>query len=916
MLAVAPGMLQALGVKTPRLVIALALACVLVCAGCDWAQWAANAARSGTNLEPDVTAAKVPQFVASTVSTNPLTGQATAVAGGLVFGQRDGLLTAYDAKTYGVVWTAALPAGSTAGSVPAVDAGTKTVFVVVSTASSPVLLGFDIEGFRNCNTIDNTCRALFAAQLGTGAAPAAPPLVDGGRVFANGASNLDAFDAAGKTNCGTFLGTHLCNSVWSAPTGLARQGVGPSTAGGTVFVGIQTGPNFGLRALNASNGSILWTAGLPGAPNATPATGDGRVFVPATSRIDVFAQAGCGVPLCTSLFGLVVRSGDPVRSFLGTPAIDGTNVFATNGNGALYKYATTCGSPTCQPTATVFANAPSGGSTTYSQSPAVASGMASVLARRVIAAANHDVLLVYAASNLSGVKSFDLGVGDFGAGLSSVSVAWGVIYAPISTGLVAIHPPPVEPLASLTVSPLTLSPAFSRSTFDYTVLCASGTNNLTFTMTAVAGGSVRMVAPISTSPSASQSTPVALVENQAAVIEAKDAQGNGQQYWIRCLPHDFPTVVATRHPENGAPTPGWYLTGNFGTDTTGAFAMILNANGTPVWYQRSIPQPQNVSSTGKNSITYMKSPPFAFQSDDSIVWDVHDLASGSVTHTRFVGAPTDFHELQRLDNGNFLLLAYPLKSGVDLTGLPTDPPAGANSTIVDCRVQEVTPQGQVVFSWTATDHLNLKTESLNVGTATLNGQTVYDPIHCNSIDPNPNGNLLISARHLHAVFEIRRSDGKVLWKLGGTNVNKDGAQIIAIQNYLAGGISRQHDARYRPTPDHISMWDNESLTPNAGRAVEFAINHANGTAQPVFTFIPPNNRTSLATGTFRRYSDGDSVVGQGATQTPDVFILNEVNANGQDVLDLAFASPQSVYRAPKAPPNRYDINILRATAGQ
>jgi hypothetical protein len=470
----------------------------------------------------------------------------------------------------------------------------------------------------------------------------------------------------------------------------------------------------------------------------------------------------------------------------------------------------------------------------------------------------------------------------------------------------------------LTVTGLTLSPTFSPSITDYVLPCETGTNALTFDISAVAGGTVRMLQPSATAPSAAQSNPVSLVENQAAVIEAKNAAGDAREYWVRCLPADFPFVVATPHPENGTPTPGYYLTADFGAPPNiGSFAMILDTNGTPVWYKRTTNRAaMNVTSMGKNVIAYMNAPPQAWQPVDSIVWDIHNLAAGTTTHTRTVGVPTDFHELQQLDNGNYLLMSYPIKTGVDLTGLPGNPAPGANATIVDCVIQEVTPQGQVVFDWRATDHFDLKTETLNNGNMVIDGVTVYDPVHCNSADRAPNGNILVSARHFRAVFEIRRSDGKVLWKMGGTAVNKDGAQIITIQNYGPGSIALQHDARYRPAPNRISMFDNQSQTTNPGRGVEFEINFANSTATPVFEAIPPNNQLSAATGTFRRYSDGHSVVGPGVTQTPQVSILSEFNAAGQSVLDLAYSPAQAAYRAPKVPPNRYDIKILRATAGQ
>jgi hypothetical protein len=45
--------------------LALALACVLVVAGCDWAQWGLGPEHAGTNLENSITTGNVSQFVAS-----------------------------------------------------------------------------------------------------------------------------------------------------------------------------------------------------------------------------------------------------------------------------------------------------------------------------------------------------------------------------------------------------------------------------------------------------------------------------------------------------------------------------------------------------------------------------------------------------------------------------------------------------------------------------------------------------------------------------------------------------------------------------------------------------------------------------------------------------------------------------------
>jgi hypothetical protein len=896
---------------------ALIGAVVLLGSGCDWLQWGNGATHRGTIFESAITKSNVAGLVSSTMAMLP-TSSPAVTSNGLVFIEAGGTLTALDAKTYAVVWSGSLPAGSTAGGAPAIHPGSNTIFVVVA-GSNPVLVGFDVNGVRNCNPLLNTCTPVFFAQLGNAFGPASPPVVDGGKVFANGANTLFAFDAKGQTNCTSALGQATCSPVWSAVTGYSAGGVGPAVANGVVYDGVSTGGSFALGAFSKGSGSPLWTGSLAAPVTASPSVGDdGSVFVPAGQAIEVFAGDGCGAPTCAPSFALVPRSGDPLGGFPATPAIDGPHLYATNENGSLYAWPSGgCGAPTCQPNLTVGVDAPTGGSPTYSQSPVIANGVLFLLTRQVIATTNHVVLVARDAADFTQLASWDLGGGEFGAGLANVSVASGVVYAPVAGALVAVHAPPVEPLASLSTSPLALSPAFSSSTFDYVLRCAQGDNSVTFTMSAVPGGSVALVAPTATEPSASQTATVTLAESQAAVVEASDADGAKARYWIRCLPNDFPPLSATSLPAAGTPTPGWYLIGNNIRPAGTSYAMILDTHGTPVWYKRAGQAALNVTPLGHDSLAFMSASPLAgYGTDPNGHYDAYSLDTGQSTSIQTVGVPTDIHELYAPSNGHHLLLSYPLKRGVDLTGLQATPTPGPNSTIADCVVQDVDPQGGLVWQWTGSDHLDPVSETTVAPSLNLNGETVYDVFHCNSIDERATGDVLVSARHLNAVFEIRRSDGRVVWKMGGKPVNKDGADIIAIQNDPAGGIVLQHDARYMPG-DHISLYDNRNAQGTVpARGIEYALDLVAKTAQPVFSYASPDNAASCCMGSFRRYPDGHSVIGWGYVPTSNGSVLTEINASGQSVFDLRFATGYASYRAVKVPPPRFDIDVLRATAGQ
>jgi hypothetical protein len=465
------------------------------------------------------------------------------------------------------------------------------------------------------------------------------------------------------------------------------------------------------------------------------------------------------------------------------------------------------------------------------------------------------------------------------------------------------------PLAALTVSPLALRPAFSPSIYDYAMACSTGTNTLTLDMTAIAGGAVSLSQPSTTTWAPSASVPVSLTENQAAVVLARDATGFTQQYWIRCLPHDFPLVVPNANPAVGSPTPGWYLIGSlFVTTGSGPYAMIVDANGTPIWYHRTTSEEGNPtvvtplpdSTVGITTTSIPSTGTLYFLK----TWMTQAITS--------VGVPLNNHELLLLPNGDFMLIAYPTLTGVDLTGLET---YGPDSTILDCAVQEVDQQGNLVWDWRASNHTDPVKESV-VPAGDGTAASPADVYHCNSIDVNADGDALISFRHMNAVLLVSKTTGNVVWKLGGTPYNKDGAQILTIQGDPETAFYLQHDARFQPNGD-ISLFDDHSAAaavPGVARGVEYALDLGAGTAHVVWQYQGSANSAFL--GSFRRYADGTNLIGWGAYNGSANLVFSEVDATGHDLLDMLFVSRGNwSYRAEKVPIGTFDIDVLRATAG-
>ena len=428
-----------------------------------------------------------------------------------------------------------------------------------------------------------------------------------------------------------------------------------------------------------------------------------------------------------------------------------------------------------------------------------------------------------------------------------------------------------DELTSISVAPLPLIPAFSGSITDYYVRCAAGANSLTLTTSRASGET---------------SHELSLLPDEAVAVD--------DRYWIRCLPPDFPSLTVTRR---GTPTPGYYLA------SSSDYGIVFDTQGVPVWYARGSGA-LDVDSPAVDTISLMLNSDAADGSPSS--FQVRNLSTGATTVvTAAGGGSADGHELQTLPNGDRLIFATPVRSGFDLRGLQS---FGANSSILDCQIQELDSAGNLVWSWNASDHIDPVQESLEPA-----GETSYvDVYHCNAIEPDASGNLLISLRHANALFYIDRASGRILWKLGGTAYNKDGAALIRVENDALTTFSMQHDARFRAN-GNVTLFDDHGASAGVARGVEYAIDHELGVATPVFQFL--GSAPSQYEGSFRRYADGESVIGWGKVEG-DTRFLTELDAAGNDVFDIAFDDAEVTYRAIKVPLAQLDLAKLRATTAQ
>jgi hypothetical protein len=477
--------------------------------------------------------------------------------------------------------------------------------------------------------------------------------------------------------------------------------------------------------------------------------------------------------------------------------------------------------------------------------------------------------------------------------------------------------------------PVELTPPFSPDVFDYYVRCGAGTTSLLVSMNASPGASSALLRPTTTVPSPQQSVDLGVKENEAIVATAT-AGTMTTEYWVRCLPADFPQLEMERHPEVGAPSPGYYLLGNSEPPAGSAgYAMVLNGYGVPVWYYGR-------KGTGIADVDDVVSRAVSFvPSFEALPFEIHHLDTSTTTsYAAPSGTVLDTHELRVLPNGDYIVISDPITNGIDLTGVHVVLPGGQvhsfgpSSSIVDCVVVEFEPKtSKVVWSWVGSQHFEPR-EDLVVPMLAQEpdpeGHPVVDAFHCNSVDVDPaNGNLLVSARNMDSVFYIDKETGKVLWKMGGFLASKDGAEYVPVQD----AFYEQHDARIQSWSStcggrgQISVFDDHSSEPGPARGLVLDVVVGSGAGgdcgapNATVAWQYRGETNSSTRGSFRISADGSRVICWGDSAKKG-FIFTEVDAAGHDLLDFHFPDGNVSYRTIKAPLSAFDLDVLRRTAGQ
>jgi hypothetical protein len=449
--------------------------------------------------------------------------------------------------------------------------------------------------------------------------------------------------------------------------------------------------------------------------------------------------------------------------------------------------------------------------------------------------------------------------------------------------------PAAAPALSLHTTPA-LDPGFSAGVPDYTLRCP---DRVVKVHAQVPPG--RTVTIDGKAASGSVDQQVTLAPGQAFKI-----QDGSTTHYVRCTPGDFPRWKVQRR---GKPVSRWIAfapTEREQPPRGAPYSVIADGNGVPVWWARADgATPLTTTVLPDATVAWARlGGPFS-----QTYWDHVKLNGGALPHLETVGEGADHHDFQPLPNGNHLMIAYRPRYGVDLRrfGGPRD------ATVFDGEVQELTPDGKLVWSWSTEGHVKLRETAswrFKQRDFQYRGKPAFDLIHMNSVEFD-GPNLLVSGKNVNAVYLVRRSDGKILWKLGGTHR----AESLRIQGdrYGQDVFDGQHDARMQ-RDGTVSLHDNGTFKHHRlPRIVRYRINRRAHTARLVQRFTDKRVGHSYCCGSAQRLAHGHWLIDWGANP-----YITEVGPRGRRVLSLKLPDKLFSYRAQSVPPGILTRDALRA----
>ena len=351
--------------------------------------------------------------------------------------------------------------------------------------------------------------------------------------------------------------------------------------------------------------------------------------------------------------------------------------------------------------------------------------------------------------------------------------------------------------------------------------------------------------------------------------------------YFRSRPDLRPPVV-TVTASSSAVAPGDLFTAPYdGPGQSGP--MILEPDGVLVWFKAL---PKYTSATNLRVQEYASKQVLTWWQGDISVHGfgqgegvILDSAYAQIARVKAGnGLQADLHEFQLTPQGTALITAYdPIYCNLSKVG------GSADGAVTDGTFQEIDVRtGLVMYQWTSLDHVALGESYSPANTSNI--AFPFDFFHINSLNLDPDGSLLISARNTWTTYDLNAQTGQIVWQLGGKHSSFT----------LGAGTATawQHDPRELANGT-FSIFDNGAspTVHRQSRGIVVSLEPQGKTATLVSEFIHTPPLLTKSQGNVQALTNGDWFVGWG--EVPD---FSEFSPTGQLLLDAHLPAGDQSYR--------------------
>ncbi len=315
--------------------------------------------------------------------------------------------------------------------------------------------------------------------------------------------------------------------------------------------------------------------------------------------------------------------------------------------------------------------------------------------------------------------------------------------------------------------------------------------------------------------------------------------------------------------------------------------MILDPAGKLLWWHQLA-----VGEVGTNleRVTYEGKPSIAWW-QGVVTETAYGLGEGIIANSSYEpiahvkagnGESMDIHELNVTPEGQAWIDVF------QPVCLPTCD--AEHPPVLDAVAQEIDIHtGLVMWEWNALGHV-APTETEVEPT---NG--VWDPYHINSIQPLPEGHVLISLRDTSGVYDLDQETGAILWQIAGKHSTFE--RTRGTRFYF------QHDARLEGKQlNKLTLFDDEAGPPAYGASRGLILKLVGDKVKLTHQYKRPTITVAPAEGSMQVLKHGYAMVGYGATQYFSEFAAGgESEKRGKLLFDAELPKGDGTYRVFRFP---------------